>query len=146
MDNALKDKVLAVMREGRDRQESTDYFRVALGLYYLAGLMTPETLDFKKIDKDFNRFIYHTLGPGHTITSVLQFMSGRKVVPVVESPRFTQAFTRHCPDVPPDTIAFLLELNLGVAKNISGLDIGGPLLDWIDKQKAAAEGGDPRPA
>ena len=143
MDNATQDKVLAVMREGRDRQESTDFFRAALGLYYLANLMTQEAIDFKQVDKDFNRFIYHTIGKGHTITSVLQFMSGSQVMPTVESPRFTQAFTRHCPDVPPDTIPFLLELNLGVAKNISKLDIGGPLLDWIDKQKAASQSGDP---
>lgn len=145
MDNVIKDKVLTVMREGRDRQESTDFFRAALGLFYLAGLMTPEALDFKKIDKDFNRFIYQTLGAGHTITSVLQFLSGRKVVPVIESPRFSAAFALHCPEVPSDTVPFLLSLNLGVAKNISGLDIGGPLLDWIDNQKAAAERGDPGP-
>jgi hypothetical protein len=142
MDTATQDKILTVMREGRNRRESTDFFRAALGLYYLAGLMTSETIDFKQVDKDFNRFIYHTLGQGHSITSVLQFMSGRDVLPVVESPRFTQAFTQHCPDVPPDTIPFLLELNLGVAKNISKLDIGGPLLDWIDRQKANAQGGD----
>ena len=143
MDNVIKEKVLAVMREGRDRQEATDFFRAALGLFYLAGLMTPETIDFKKIDKDFNRFIYHTIGKGHSITSVLQFMSGAQVVPVVESSRFAESFARHCPAVPADTIPFLLSLNLGVAKNISGLDIGGPLLDWIDKQKAAAEAGAP---
>lgn len=143
MDTATQANILAVMREGRDRRESTDFFRAALGLYYLAGLMTQEAIDFKQVDKDFNRFIYHTVGRGHSITSVLQFMSGSQVMPVVESPRFTQAFTQHCPDVPPDTIPFLLELNLGVAKNISKLDIGGPLLDWIDKQKAAGQGGDP---
>jgi len=143
MDNLIKDQILAVMREGRDRQESTDFFRTALGLYYLAGLMTPDTIDFKKVDKDFNRFIYHTLGQGHTITSVLQFMSGRHVVPVIESARFAQAFARYCSEVPSDTIAFLLSLNLGVAKNISGLDIGGPLLDWIDRQKTPAERVDP---
>lgn len=143
MDTATKDNILAVMRKGRDRQESTDFFRAALGLYYLAGLMTQEAIDFKKVDKDFNRFIYHAIGKGHSITSVLQFMSGSQVMPVVESPRFTQAFTQHCPDVPPDTIPFLLELNLGVAKNISKLDIGGPLLDWIDRQKAAGQSGDP---
>ncbi|MFP5390775.1 MAG: hypothetical protein ACLGI6_04400 [Gammaproteobacteria bacterium] len=145
MDNAIKDKVLAVMRAGRNRDEATDFFRAALGLYYLAGLMTPETIDFKKVDREFNQFIYHSIGKGHSITSVLQFMSGAKVVPVVESARFMEAFRQHCIEVPPDTIAFLLSLNLGVAKNISGLDIGGALLDWIDKRKSAAERGDPEP-
>ena len=143
MDNVIKEKVLAVMREGRGRDESVDYFRAALGLYYLAGLMTEATLDFKQIDRAFNRFIYHSIGKGHSITSVLQFMSGARVVPVVESARFMEAFAAHCPEVPANLIPFLLSLNLGVAKNISGLDIGGALLDWIDRQKAAGEEGGP---
>jgi hypothetical protein len=144
MDNVIKEKVLAVARCGRTRDESLAFFRAALGLYYLAGLMTSETIDFKKIDRDFNRFIYQSIGGGHSITSVLQFMSGRKVVPVVESARFTDAFALHCSEVPADTVPFLLSLNLGVAKNISGLDIGGDLLDWIERQKStAADGGTP---
>ncbi len=143
MDNVIKENVLAVARCGRTREESTAYFRAALGLYYLAGLMTPETLDFKKLDRAFNRFIYQSIGKGHSITSVLQFMSGAKVVPVVESARFAEAFAAHCSAVPVDTIPFLLSLNLGVAKNISGLDIGGALLDWIERQKQAGQGGDP---
>ena len=125
------------MREGRTRDEATDWFRVALGLVYLAGLMTKETIDFKQVDRNFNRFIYHTLGKGHSITSVLQYMSGEKVLPVVQSARFMDAFARHCVQVPPDTIPFLLSLNLGVAKNISGLDASGPLFDWVERQKAA---------
>jgi hypothetical protein len=68
------------MQSGVDREESTGFFRVALGLYYLSGLMTKETLDFKQLDRDFNRFIYHTIGKGHSITSILQYMSGEKVV------------------------------------------------------------------
>lgn len=142
MNTVIQDKLLALMREGRDRAESTDWFRVSLGLFYLAALMTEETIDFKKVDREFNRFIYHTLGEGHTITSVLQFMSGEKVMPVVESPRFMAAFGEQCPEVPLATVPFLLSLNLGVAKNISGLDIGGALYDWIERQKefAAAAG------
>jgi len=136
MNMLIQDKLLALMREGRDRAESTDWFRVGLGLYYLAALMTEETIDFKKVDREFNRFIYHTLGKGHTITSVLQYMSGEKVMRAVESERFMDAFRRHCPDVPPASIPFLLELNLGVAKNISGLDASGPLADWIARRKA----------
>jgi len=141
MDTVIKEKVLAVMHDGRTRAESTDWFRVALGLYYLAGLMTKETIDFKKVDRDFNRFIYHTLGPGHSIASALQFMSGAKVMPVVDSGRFMAAFGAHCPDIPSESIPFLLSLNLGVAKNISGLDAAGPLHDWIERRKADAEAG-----
>ena len=137
MNKLIQDKLLALMRDGRDRAESTDWFRVALGLYYLAALMTEETIDFKKVDREFNRFIYHTLGKGHTITSVLQFMSGAKIMPTVESARFLEAFARHCPEVPLASIPFLLELNLGVAKNISGLDPSGPLADWAAQQKSA---------
>ena len=145
MDTAIKEKVLAVMRGGRTAAESAAWFRVALGLYYLAGLMTPETIDFKQVDREFNRFIYHALGKGHSITSVLQFLSGAQVVPVVESARFLAAFGAHCGEVPVDTIPFLLSLNLGVAKNISGLDIGGPLLAWIEGQKATEGNGVPGP-
>ena len=134
MDSAIQEKVLAVMRCARSREESLAWFRVALGLYYLAGLMTPETIDFKQVDREFNRFIYHAIGKGHSIASVLQFMSGAKVVEVVDSPRFIGAFSEHCPEVPVDTIGFLLSLNLSVAKSISKLDIGGALLDWIELQ------------
>ncbi len=144
MDDVLKQNILAVTRRGHGAAESVDWFRVALGLHYLTGLMTEETLDFKKIDKDFNRFIYHSIGKGHSITSVLQFMSGEKVVPVVDSARFKAAFAEHCPAVPTDTIAFLLSLNLGVAKNISKVDIGGALLDWIERQPSPRPQADQR--
>ncbi|OON64450.1 hypothetical protein B0920_14310 [Massilia sp. KIM] len=141
MNNAIQERLRHLMQEGRTRVEATDWFRVALGLYYLAGLMTQEAIDFKKVDREYNRFIYHTLGKGHTITSVLQYMSGEKVMPVVESGRFMEAFRRFCGEIPADTIPFLLELNLGVAKNISGLEAAGPLADWIARQKAALEQG-----
>lgn len=141
MNKAIQDKLLALMREGRDRSESLDWFRVSLGLFYLAALMTEEAIDFKKVDRGFNRFIYHTLGKGHTITSVLQYMSGAKVMPTVESERFMDAFRRHCPEIPVASIPFLLELNLGVAKNISGLEAAGPLADWIARRKAEGEPG-----
>ena len=146
MDSAIKENVLAVTRCGRGAEESIAWFRVALGLHYLTGLMTNEALDFKLIDKEFNRFIYQSIGKGHSITSVLQFMSGAKVVPVVESPRFMAAFAEHCPQVPANTIAFLLSLNLGVAKNISKVDIGGALLDWIERQPTPVQDGAPLPS
>lgn len=137
MDTAIKENVLAVTRAGRTRIEATDWFRVALGLHYLAGLMTKEAIDFRQVDGEYNRFIYQTIGQGHSITSVLQFMSGEKVMPVVQSARFMAAFGEHCPQVPPDSIPFLLSLNLGVAKNISGIEAAGPLHDWIEARKAA---------
>jgi hypothetical protein len=132
-----KDNILAVTRQGRTRAESTDWFRVAVGLYYLANLMTKETIDCKTVDREFNRFIYHSIGGGHTITSILQFMSGKNVLPVLQSERFMTAFTATCTDVPPDSIPFLLELNLGVAKNISKLEVEGPVHDWLEAQKRA---------
>ena len=112
MDSVIQEKVLAVARAARSRDESLAWFRVALGLYYLAGLMTPDTIDFKQVDREYNRFIYQSIGKGHSIASVLQFMSGEKVVAVVDSQRFIGVFAEHCPEVPVDTIGFLLSLNL----------------------------------
>lgn len=138
MDSVIQEKILTVACAARDRAESLAWFRVTLGLHYLAGLMTPDTIDFKQVDRAYNRFIYHAIGKGHSIASVLQFMSGEKVVAVVDSQRFIGVFAEHCPEVPVDTIGFLLSLNLGVAKQISKIDIGGPVLDWIERQKDAA--------
>jgi hypothetical protein len=137
MDSVIEEKVLALARRGRTSAEALAWFRLTLGLYYLVGLMTPETLDFKKIDRAYNRFIYRAIGGGHSIASVLQFMSGEKVVPVLECARYHQALAELCPEVPAATIPFLLQLNLGVAKNISRIDIGGPVLDWIERQAPA---------
>jgi hypothetical protein len=142
MSPQLKEKILAVMQYGVDRDESTGFFRVALGLYYLTGLMTKETLDFKLLDRDFNRFIYQTIGKGHSITSVLQYMSGEKVVPVVESKRFLKAFGEHCSEVPLENIPFLLGLNLSVAKDISKIDVRGPVADYIERQRQLREAAD----
>jgi hypothetical protein len=137
MDTIIKDRILAVTRQGRTRVEATDWFRVATGLHYLAGLMTKEAIDFAAVDREFNRFIYQSIGGGHTITSVLQFMSGEKVVPTLQSPRFMAAFGETCTEVPLDSIPFLLELNLGVAKNISKLEVAGPVQDWLQRQGKA---------
>jgi hypothetical protein len=142
MSPQLKEKILAVMQYGVNREESTGFFRVALGLYYLAGLMTKETLDFAELDADFNRFIYHAIGRGHSITSVLQYMSGEKVVRVVESKRFLKAFAEHCDEVPVENIPFLLGLNLGVAKDISKIDVRGPVADYIERQRQLREAAD----
>lgn len=135
MDTIIKDKILAVTRQGRTRVEATDWFRVATGLYYLAGLMTRETIDFARGDREYNRFIYQSIGGGHTITSILQFMSGEKVLPTIRSAHFMAIFGATCTEVPPDSIPFLLELNLGVAKNISKLEVAGPVHDWLQQRK-----------
>jgi len=142
MNPELKEKILAVMQFGIDREESTGFFRVALGLYYLSSLMTKDTLDFEKLDGEFNRFIYHTIGKGHSITSILQYMSGEKVVPVVESRRFLKAFGEYCTEVPLENIPFLLGLNLGVAKDISRIDVRGPVADYIERQRQLREAAD----
>ncbi|MES2261870.1 MAG: hypothetical protein V4724_25400 [Pseudomonadota bacterium] len=139
MDEGTKEKILAVTRCGMDVTEATGYFRVALGLHYLAALMTKDTLDFKKLDKQYNRFIYHAIGRGHSITSILQYMSGEKVIRVVDSPRFLNAFASYCDEVPVETIPFLLGLNLGVAKDLSGIDVRGPVADWIERQRILRE-------
>ena len=65
---------------------------IMLGLFYLAALMTEEAIDFKKVDREFNRFIYRSIGPGHSITSILQWMSGEGVVETLDSKRFVRAF------------------------------------------------------
>ncbi|MFC0169034.1 hypothetical protein ACFFKC_13200 [Pseudoduganella danionis] len=139
MNPELQEKILAVTRCGVDRHEATGFFRVALGLYYLSGLMTKETLDFKRLDRQFNRFIYHTIGKGHSITSILQYMSGEKVVPVLESKRFLRAFGEYCTEVPVENIPFLLGLNLSVAKDISKIDVRGPVADYIERQRQLRE-------
>ena len=135
MDTINKDKILAVTRQGRTRVEATDWFRVTTGLYYLAGLMTKEAIDFAKVDREYNRFIYQSIGGGHTITSILQFLSGEKVLPTLQSARFMAVFGETCTEVPADSIPFLLELNLGVAKNISKLEVAGPMHEWLQRQK-----------
>ena len=140
MDSVIKEKVLAVARRGRTSAEALAYFRLALGLHSLRALMTPAELDFRQIDRAYNRFIYHAIGGGHSIASVLQFMSGEKVVPVLNCAHFHAAFAELCPEVPAPTIPFLLSLNLGVAKNISRVDIGGPVLDWIERHPPALAG------
>lgn len=140
LDATVQEKVLAVTRCGLTARESSGFFRTAIGLYYLAGLMTKEQLDFKALDKAFNRFVYRSIGPGHSMTSILQFMSGARVVQVLESPRFMRAMADYFPEVPVDSIPFLLGLNLGVAKDISKIDARGPVADWLEKQRLLREG------
>jgi hypothetical protein len=99
-------------------------------------------LDFQQLDRDYNRFIYRAIGRGHSITSILQYMSGEQVVAVVESPRFLKAFGEYCTEVPMENIPFLMGLNLGVAKDLSGIDVRGPVADWIERQRQLREEAD----
>ena len=131
LDRNLQNRVMAVARCAKNRPQAIAWFRAALGLVYLDSIMTERKLDFRKIDRDYNQFIYHSLGGGHSITSILQFMSGAKVLPVLESEHFLQAFGEHCSEVPLDKVPILLSVNLGVAKDISGQDCEGPVRDWI---------------
>lgn len=140
MEKLLRDKILAITRRGTNRDIASDYFRVALGLMYLDGIMTDEEVDFKRLDRRLNRFIYHTLGKGHSITSILQFMSGRDVLPILTSETFVTAFSQYCNEVPLDKIPALLSVNLAVAKQISGLTLDGPVLEWIDQQNGLRPG------
>jgi hypothetical protein len=140
LDDARQERILTVTRAGLSRKESMGFFRLAVGLTYLATLMTKETLDFKRLDKEFNRFIYRSIGGGHSITSILQWMSGEGVIETLDSKRFTNAFADYMPEIPAESIPFLLGLNLGVAKDFSGLDVRGPVADWIERQRVLREG------
>ena len=139
LDRNLQSRVMAVARCASNRPQAVNYFRVALGLVYLDSIMTERKLDFKKIDRDYNQFIYRSIGGGHSITSILQYMSGARVLPVLESEPFLQAFAQHCAEVPLDKVPILLSVNLGVAKDISGLSCEGPVRDWLSWR--AREGG-----
>ena len=41
--------------------------------------------------------------------------------------------------MPVQNIPFLLGLNLGVAKDLSGIDVRGAVADWIEKQRMLRE-------
>ena len=134
LDDAVKDKLRAITMFGNNREQAIGFFRAAIGLYYLSRIMVEDQLDFKAIDKNFNRFIFDVIGRGHSITSVLQYMSSRKVLWVLESKSFISTFLDYFPDIPFSRIVMLLTINLSVAKKISGLPTAGPLQDWILKQ------------
>lgn len=135
LDQAIKEKIMAVTLHGNNREQSVAYFRVCLGLYYLSQIMVEKQLDFKKIDREFNVFIYRTIGPGHSITSILQYMSSRKVLLVLDSETFISTFFVYFSDIPLKNIPLLLSINLAVSKKISGLLPTGPVQDWILRQK-----------
>ncbi|NLC24450.1 MAG: hypothetical protein GX776_08315, partial [Oxalobacter sp.] len=69
-----------------------------------------------------------------SITSVLQYMSSKKVLWVLESRSFLNLFMDIFPDIPFSKILILLTVNLSVSKKISGLPVTGPVRDWLFKQ------------
>lgn len=134
LDDNVKQKLINICVFGNNREQAVGFFRLAIGLYYLSRIMVEDELDFKAIDKNFNRFVVQVIGRGHSITSVLQYMSSRKVLWVLESRSFMNLFMDHFPDIPFSKILILLTVNLSVSKKISGLPVEGPLRDWLMKQ------------
>jgi hypothetical protein len=130
----VRERILDIARQGKTSDQATGYFRVALGLYYLDGVMVEEELDFKAIDRNVNKFIYQSIGKGHSITSILQYMSGKEVVKVLESRDFLNLFASRFPEIPMQKIPLLMSVNLKVAKKISGLPNEGAVKDWIGWQ------------
>ena len=139
LDDAAKEKILAVMMYGNNKEQSIGFFRTALGLYYLSKIMVEDELDFSAIDKAFNRFIFDTIGRGHSVTSILQFLGSKKVLWVLESKSFIPTFLNYFSDIPFSKIQILLSVNLSVSKKISQIQVEGPLKEWLLKQNNAAQ-------
>lgn len=139
LDDDAKKNVVAVMMHGNNREQSVGFFRVALGLYYLSKIMVEDELNFRSIDKKFNTFVYESLGRGHSITSILQYISSKKVLWVLESKTFLTTFQHYFPDFPFSRIQILLSVNLSVSKKISKITMDGPLKDWLLAQSAVEQ-------
>ncbi|CAN5372898.1 hypothetical protein BH11PSE11_BH11PSE11_31930 [soil metagenome] len=134
LDRAVKERILTVMMYGNNKAQSIGFFRVTTGLYYLSKIMVEDELDFKAIDAEFNAFIFQTIGKGHSITSVLQYMSSKKVLWVLNSKSFVSTFLNYFSEIPFKNMLLFLTINLSVSKKISGLGTEGPLQEWIVKQ------------
>lgn len=134
LDDTVKQKLITICMYGNNKEQSIGFFRTAIGLYYLSRIMVEDQLDFKAIDKNFNRFIFDVIGRGHSITSVLQYLSSKKVLWVLESRSFLNHFLDFFPDIPFSKIILLLTVNLSVSKKISKLPLKGALRDWLLKQ------------
>jgi hypothetical protein len=139
LDQAVKEKVHTVMMYASNREQAVGFCRTTLGLYYLSKIMVEQELDFKKIDQEFNVFIYRTLGKGHSITSILQYLSSKKVLWVLDSKSFIPTFLNYFSDIPFRNIPLLLSINLSVSKKISGIATAGPVQDWILDQSRRIE-------
>ena len=143
LDDSAKEKLLAVMMYGNNREQAVGFFRTAIGLYYLSKIMVEDELDFKAIDKAFNRFIFDTIGRGHSITSTLQFLGSRKVLWVLESKSFIPTFLNYFSDIPFSKMQILLSVNLSVSKKISSIPVDGPLKEWLLKQNTVDQQAQP---
>ena len=137
LDDATREKLVTVMMYGNNRAQAIGFFRTAVGLYYLSRIMVEDELDFKAIDKAFNRFIVQVIGRGHSITSILQYLSSKKVLWVLDSRSFVPTFLNYFPEIPFSKMQILLTVNLNVSKKISRLPMDGPVKDWLIRQSQA---------
>ncbi|MEA5098874.1 MAG: hypothetical protein VB032_10125 [Burkholderiaceae bacterium] len=136
LDDSARERILAVTIHGNNKAQSIGFFRVATGLYYLSKIMVENELDFKSIDKRFNRFIFDAIGRGHSITSILQYLGSKKVLWVLNSKSFMATFLHYFPDIPFSKIQILLSVNLTVSKKMSKIPVDGPLKEWLLQQSS----------
>jgi hypothetical protein len=139
LDDYAQQRILTVTRTANNSRQALGYFRLAVGLFYLSEIMVDREIDFDLLHRQYNRFITDQIGSGHSITSVLQFMSGEKVMAVIYSDRFMHAFMDNF-GVPFHHIPLMLLVNLEVSKKISRVSIDGPLRRWIREQQDRIEG------
>ena len=135
LDFTAQQRILTIARTANNSRQALGYFRLAVGLFYLSEIMVDREIDFDSLHRQYNRFIGESIGTGHSITSVLQFMSGEKVMAIVHSERFMNAFMDNF-GVPFHHIPLMLLVNLEVSKKISKVGIEGPLHRWILDQPA----------
>lgn len=135
LDDYAQQRILAIARIANNSKQALGYFRLAVGLFYLSQIMVDREIDFDSLHRQYNQFINTHIGAGHSITSVLQFMSGERVMAVVHSERFMNAFMDHF-GIPFHHIPLMLLVNLEVSKNISKISVEGPLHRWILDQQA----------
>ena len=134
LDDHAQQRIITVTRIANNSRQALGYFRLAVGLFYLSEIMVDREIDFNVLHRQYNRFIGDHIGSGHSITSVLQFMSGEKVMAVIHSERFMHAFMDNF-GVPFHHIPLMLLVNLEVSKKISRVGIDGPLHRWIREQQ-----------
>ena len=135
LDVTAQQRILTIARTANNSRQALGYFRLAVGLFYLSEIMVDREIDFDGLHRQYNHFIGESIGTGHSITSVLQFMSGEKVMAIVHSERFMNTFMDNF-GVPFHHIPLMLLVNLEVSKKISKVGIEGPLHRWILDQQA----------
>ncbi len=138
LDEPAQQRILSVTRLANNSRQALGYFRLAVGLFYLSEIMVDREIDFELLHRQYNRFIADQIGTGHSITSVLQFMSGEKVMAVIHSERFMHGFMDNF-GIPFHHIPLMLLVNLEVSKKISRISLDGPLHRWIQQQQQRIE-------